>query len=330
MSRASIVSFAQYQPQGITDYYHNYFEYYKRTLGIWGKEVDKVYIVSQDWEFTDRDRQDLSKLTNDYQIVRGVSERSYAGQFTNLLPMVEEDEVMLMDSDMFIYQKGFVKKCFDRLQEGYGLVGIFDGSGGMRDVVWNKFPELKKRNYLRMAPYLSITKRENFADLEPADWWAKQYPIGTYIKELDYHTVEGDWSDPLGEATLKILSKNPNVYFVPDDRSSLYFMPDHTITEANTQPHTGCYHLRNWNMGLHLINEHRVNPDSHDRFLATTPIQEAFRLLGWLWTIAEQVGGLNASLQKDILAEVIQYGASKDEWEKYIVKFHELHDWVKI
>lgn len=327
MNRACIVSFHQYQPQGRTEHYRNFFEYFKKTLRIWGKEIDKLYIVDQDWNFTLKDKDDLKELTNDFEIFQSVNQGHHWQQFLDLLPRVKEENVMVIDNDMFIYKKGLVDEKFKMLESGYDLVSMFDGSGGMREKIWENFPALKVKDYIRLGPYLCFIKRkllDNF-DGEP-----KYYKPGVYIKELDYTTGESDWLDSFGEMTLKILSTNPKMEFIDDDRTSLFFYPDHTIGTIYQQEPTGCYHVRNWNLGLHFINERKNSRENYDHFKSITPIQESFRLLGWLWAVSEATGNLNSNLTEDILEVVRDYGATDDEWARYIIGFKELHKWLKL
>ncbi len=325
MNRATIVSFYQYTPRGMTNHYRNFFEYFKKTLEVWGKEVDKVYLVDQDWHFTDKDREDLKRLTNDFEIMESVEQGHHWVQFFNLLPRVKEENVMMMDNDTFIYERGLVDKHFRMLEEGYDLVSMFDGSGGMHERIWERFPFLKERGYARLGPYLCFIKRHLLSGL---DFAPQYYKPNTYIEALDYRTGDNDWLDSFGEATLKILAQNPKVAFIEDDRTSLFFYADHSVKPAYEQPQTGSYHLRNWNLGLHLINEKKNNGESYEHFKAITPIQESLRLLGWLWVLSEKVNKLSDALRTDILGIVLDYGANEQEWSEFISKFKELHRWI--
>jgi len=324
--RATIVAFHQYHPQGVTDYYRNHFEYFKKTLKVWGKEMDKLYIVDQDWNFTDKDRADLKELTNDFEIMKSKQAGHHWIQFLDLLPKVNEEHVMIIDNDTYIYEKGFVDGYFKMLEEGYDLVSMFDGSGGMREQVWKKFPQLKAKDYIRIGPYLCFIRRPLLDNL---DFAPKYYEPGVFLPEIDYTTVKGDWLDSFGEATLKILATDPKMEIIDkDDRTSLYFLPDHSITTAYGQKPTGVYHIRNWNLGLHLINERKNNMKGYEDFKAITPIQESFRLLGWLWVLSGSLDLLTQGLRSDILAVANDYGATEVEWETFINKFKELHPWI--
>jgi len=326
MNRATIVSFYQYQPQGLTQYYRTFFEHFKKSLKVWGKEVDKIYIVDQDWHFTDKDKADLKELTNDFEIMESVNQGHHWVQFHDLLPRVKEENVMIMDNDMFIYKKGFIDSKFKLIEEeGYELVSMFDGSGGMRGLIWDKFPQLKEKEYIRIGPYLSLIKRKY---LDGLDFAPKYYEEGTYIPEIDYKTVKGDWLDSFGEATIKILAQKPKMTFIEDDRTSLFFFPDHGISKAFEGQNTGCYHIRNWNLGLHFINERRNIRQNYDHFRSITPIQECFRVLGWLWVLADASGTMDSNLQEDALQVVRDYGATNEEWYEFIKQFKELHPWI--
>ena len=322
--KAIIIPFHQYVPRGITAHYRIYFDQFKKLLPLWKDEFDHLYLIDHEWDFTEQDRRDLEQIIGERFTIKSAEGFTHWDNLKEILPQVKEDKVLLMDLDTIVYKKGLVEEKF-KLLDKYDLVSMFDGSGGMRELIWQKFPFLKEKGHIRFGAYFCFAKRELLLNL---DFAPKHYEKGIYLKELDYTTIDGDWLDSFGEATLKILAKNPRVAFIEDDRTSLYMNLDHTIAVWSNPLKTDCYHLRNWNLGLHLINEKKRDLESYEKYRQIVPIQEGCRLLGWLWVIAESVGKLDDNLKNDVLGITRDYGLNEDEWLNFISKFKELHPWI--
>lgn len=320
--RAIIVPWHQYPPQRITSYYRIYFEYFKKLLRKWKDEFDFLYLIDHYWDFTQKDKEDLTEILGDRWSIRIPTTHNHWDNLSDILPAVKEDKVLIMDLDTLVYKKGLIKEKFDLLDR-FDLVSMFDGSGGMRDLIWAKYPILKEKDVLRIGAYFMFARRDILLNM---DFSPKYYSPGTYLPELDYTTVEGDWLDSFGEATLKIMAKKPKVSFVEDDRGSVY-LDEKGIAVANQRENTGCYHLRNWNLGLHFINESKRNKEAYEKFMSITPGMEACRLLGWLWLIAESVDLLSDDLKKDILKVVKDYRVD-NLWPDYIAKCKEVNPWI--
>lgn len=313
--RAVIVPFFQYPPQGTNNFYRVYFDYFLKQVEKWKDEFDRIYIIDHYWNITQDDVKHLADIVGDrYGIF--TEENNYWENLSNVLNKVLEDKVLIMDMDTLVYQKGVLQKNFDLLDK-YDLVSMFDGSGGNSEETWKKFPYLKERGYLRIAPYFCFAKTELMK--------GRDY--------MPYHKTNEDHADFGGVATLQILADNPKIAFLEDDRSSIYIGPDGK-TYINPGPienkeyvpqSNGVYHLRNWALGLRLIIDRLVNVNY---LLPITPVTEGCRSLGWLWVISEKVGKLTENLKKEILITTKQYGLKDEDWLNYIEEFKKYHNWI--
>lgn len=170
---------------------------------VWGKEVDALYIglnspIEENVRDYIYDRIDHSRqLTNKKIVVHYQNTMADHGPTINkLLDLVDEQYVMLVEDDGFIFKEGTVNWCFQELERGgYDIVGSKRGScheeithaafkkwgiqiEGEGDQGPNFWP-----NFFFSSKELLLKTDRNFA--------AKAWHKGDYIKELDY-TVLSD------------------------------------------------------------------------------------------------------------------------------------------
>lgn len=327
---AIVVLWHQYVPRGVTEHYRLYFEYFKKWLERYKDEFDTLHLVDSGWDFTTKDREDIDRILGPGRCTCWpFGDGHQWTHFKRIVPLLKEENIMLLDNDFYVYKKGAIKEAFDALEKDKKLVAVFDGSGGMEEVLWAKFPYLREKAIRRICSACFFVKREL---LEGVSFDPIRYEIGTHIPELDYTTVEGDWLDAFGEAMVKVLSKidEKDITFLPDDFSAIYLNDTRTIDGVETEDHNcGYFHMRNCSLALYLLNE-KKNKDksSYERMVRITPARECLRLLAWLWVIGE-VCNAGPDLKKDITGVLKDFGVH-DMWEEYIEKFKLFHSWVEL
>lgn len=312
-----LIPFYKYQPR-VGEYYKVYFEWLLKALNIWGDEVDKVYLIDQEWEFTPYDLTRLRAVKKDSYIIKSEVTGHHWEQFKFAIPKVEADTILFLDNDVLIWQKGVVKKWFEEAKAD--VVTAWDGSGGLRDIVWEKYPIMKSINATRMGSYYFILHKEIFDKIPDFDFSPKTYPVGTYIKELDYSTVGGDWSDSFGLFTIKLLGLEPPVSFstITDDRSSISLTKE-GVSETNEPLQLGYYHIRNGNLPIYTLASKLSHPEDYERTLRITPLSEFTRLFAWFDIVSDY------SYKKEILEVMKDVDISEKEWNDYIEGFRMYH-----
>ncbi|HEX8965503.1 MAG TPA: hypothetical protein VF820_03680, partial [Patescibacteria group bacterium] len=262
MSTAVLIPFFRYQPH-YRDYYRIYFEQLLKGLEIWGDEFDKLYLIDQDMEFTTEDFNRLLAVKPNSEIIKSVNQGHHWVQFKDAIPHIKEDRILFLDNDVIIWKKGIVKKWLEN-----EVALTFDGSGGLKAQMQEKFPILKKYDATRMGSYYFVLPKKVFEKIPDFDFAPITYEEGTYLKELGYTTQKGDWSDSFGLFTMKLLSLYPEVGFIEDDRSSISF-PDNKTSNPRQ---LGYYHVRNGNLPIYTINSFYTHPEDYTRTLKITPI----------------------------------------------------------
>lgn len=326
MSRALCICWHQYPPLGINDYHRVYFELFKQNLALWSNEIDHLYLIDHHWRFTDGDISFLNDVMNGSCSILKF-EYNHWDNVKTLLPVVKEDNVLLMDSDMYVYRKGILDRYFKMLEEEYDVVTMVDGSGGLRDLMWSRFPYLKEIDALRFAPCFLFAKKSLLSDLDFRPVYYKGRS-GIYLPELDHTTTNEDWFDSFGIATLNILATNPKWEVIEDDRSSIYTDSEKSFASGLvTDKNLGYYHLRNWSMAVNLINTRERHVAYYKHNIKIIPSSEACRLLGWYQFVLEQTGALTQKLKTEICKVVGDYGISIERWNEYVVKFNGFHLW---
>lgn len=278
--KCAIVPFFNYG-YGHNDLLWNFFV---KHMAKWIKYVDVVYVIDSGCGLDYKD----SKV----KIVHKGPD-SHWQNMNEAIRSASEDQIMLLDSDMVIYDPEVVKRGFEDLDSGYDAVGILDSSGG---VDMSRFSLMRENVYRserrRLCPYLCFLKksalRENF----------------------DFTPRGGDnWTDSMGTVTEQLLEDVKSIKELRDDRSTISQEDDGKITSVQwldappkkwsleENPNLGYYHIRNFGGGLKIYSEGSFG---------LVPGREARRLLAWVY---------------------ILLGTLPDN--KYLKMFKEYHAWLK-
>lgn len=280
MTKCAIIPFFNY------GYGHSdvLWKFFLKQMSKWIKYVDKVYIVDSgcNLEYTDSRVKIIHKGPD-----------SHWKNMNEAIRSSNEELILLLDSDMIVYDPEVVKRGFDDLESGYDAVGIMDSSGGT-DL--KRFSHMCENVYRgerrRLCPYLCFLKK---SALRP---------------DFDFTPRGGDeWTDSMGVVTEDLLNDKKKIKELRDDRSTISQEDDGKITSVQwldappklwaleENPNLGYYHIRNFGGGLKIL---------HDGNFGLVPGREARRLLAWVYVLMDT----NTS-------------------QGYVKKFKEYHSWLK-
>jgi hypothetical protein len=157
---------------------------------------------------------------------------------------------------------------------------------------------------------------ENFQDEA-----SYKYEPNTYIPELDYYTVDGDWLETLGRETLSLLDLGARVLQIPQDKSYLYFQLD---PPAEVNKDTEWHHVRYWAAAARMLANRNLGwPEEYQKEIQQPMVIDNLRRLAWYW-IANKNPYFNIPEERiyEILEDV---KISKEDWLDYIEKFKKFH-----
>lgn len=312
MKTAAIVPFFRYEPV-FENNYNLLFEYFKLHSDRWLKYVDKLYVIDSGCS--------LGHVSTDKVEIIERPPLSHWQNMNEAIRAVKEDVVLLLDSDMIIYDPEFVGESITHFEnanlDGYG---IFDNSGSKS---LDEFPIMRENENRaerkRFAPYLFFLRK---SALRP---------------DFDFTPTPGkDWTDSMGQITYDLLADGKNIGELPDDRSNIILNDDGTISStqwldgANKKwsrvenPRYGYYHVRNWGGSLNVINNYYLDKDKFWRTVDVMPKWEMFRLMAWFQIMAERTG-----LYSTLISPIIEEFHMAPTWINYLFKFKEYHSWVK-
>lgn len=286
--RLAIVPFFRYDADEATK--GLLYDFFLLQAKQWSCFVDRILVIDSGCQLTKK----IDKLEI---FTKGPD--SHWENMNQAIRISPEDEIVLLDSDMVIYDPMVIARGFEDLKE-YDCVGIFDGSGG---VDMNKYEIMRENENRferrRFCPYLFFLNR---SALRP---------------NFDFTPRGGDlWTDSMGTITEQVLEDGKRVKELQDDRATISLEDDGGITSCqwldsppkkwalDEDPNLGYYHIRNFGGGLKfLIGEP----------FGAVPGREARRLLAWATVVAKRVGYTNIPPLDPT----------------YLLKFQAYHHWLE-
>lgn len=315
-SRALCIPFHRYHPH-TTEHYRVWMKALLDKLEIWKDEFDKLYLIDDYWNFNFEEHDRLNKMGVKYEVVRRQKDGHHWVQFHTAIPHIKEDYCLFLDNDVLIWRKGIVNKWFSEAESGK-FVSAFDGSGGLGSQMQEKFPILKELSAHRMGSYYFVLNREQLELAGKINLAPVHYPAITYIPELDYYTVKGDWQDSFGELSIKILAGSPEIYVIDDDRSSIYLQGTEIKKDPEEPKQLGYYHVRNGGHTTSLFTTRETDKPSYDHSVAITPQRELLRLMAWTHVAQPIYENVVKLILEDIKVDFAL-------WENYLQEFRKYH-----
>lgn len=317
MSKACIVPFFRYEPSARGSY-KVLFKYFLKHLKIWSKEIDHLYFIDSGDCLDASDKEQLNLIVKNTVYNPGIS--SHWHNLNKHIPLIKEDMFMLIDSDTIISSAEVVNNIFKQLHN-FDIVSMTDGSGGVdlfknfSAFAANEFRDVRRR----FAPYLFACKTDLFKRIGPFDFTPA---TGT------------NWTDSMGTVTRQLLTLDPKILELPDDRGSIYYIDGKHQSapfldgpqfkwSQNIPNDYGYYHVRNFNGGLYLVETKALNKSAYDHARSIMPRQEAFRLLGWLWTMTD-----SDAYRNEIISVANDFAVDQKSFVEYIDAFSNFHSWL--
>jgi len=301
-SRVAIIPFFNYG-QGNEQVLWKFFLLH---LKKWIKWVDRVYIIDSGCNL---------ELPEDFfqaekiQIVKKPPQ-SHWQNMNEAIRNTAENLILLLDSDMVIYNDKVIHTGFWKLEQGWDVASILDSSGG-QPINHPAFTENQFRfERRRLCPYLCFIKRNA---LRP---------------DFDFTPRGGEnWTDSMGTVTEQLVADGKKIYELQDDRATISLEDDGRITSVqwldtppkkwalDEHPNLGYYHIRNFGGGLKLWKE---------KEFGLVPGREARRLLAWVWVLK---AGIGEDMRDQTIVDPI---LPKEKWVNYFKKFAEYHSWLNL
>ena len=327
MNRAVVIAWHRYQPH----YGYSYrvmFEHWLTTLPIWAKEVDALYLIDSDMNFTDEDKQKLLKYFKEVHILRRELDGHHWVQFKWVIPQIKEDNMLFLDNDVIITQEGLIDSWFKQIEQGVDFLGSFDGSGGLQDIIQQVYPIMKNIGN-RMGSYYFILTKKLLDKIGSYTFEPNYFEVGTVIPELDgYVTREGDWLDSFGWFTLKMLAIQARVVLIADPRETIYFQPVglgdswEILKDPETPKNPGYYHIRNGNFANYVITSWAAGNRTDYQREVDGNKRELLRALAWFQYMDSKTGN---GYQQEINKLATDLGISLGDWVNYMVEFVNYH-----
>ena len=317
MSYAAIIPFFKYEP-ALNGSEKVLFRFFQLQLRHWIHLVDKVYIVDSGCGIT---KDDLLPELKEHPKVEIITKppQSHWQNMNETIRHAKEDVVLLLDSDMVIYDWEKLHKLKWLFEQGeYHGMGIFDSSGGVaydNPLMQENENRFERR---RFCPYFFFLRKDALRE------------------DFDFTPRGGkNWTDSMGTVTEQLLEDKKRIFELPDDRSTISLEDTGEITHVQwldappkkwamrENPDKGFYHIRNFGAALQLDVYSQTDEEKFQELVNTMPQREALRLIAWYWVILEKLGDSRKPSRT-----VIAYGMDSI-WPEYMKQFRRYHKYLE-
>lgn len=205
------------------------FKYWlKLFTEVWQDEVDKLYIlINSPIEFDVVHYMMSLTIGNDKIRCDYITKQiEHGAAIDDLLSVCNEEYVMLIEDDGFIFKKGMVDKCFSDLESGeFDVLGSPRGSCSME--IWEAARDKFQLNYSGVGdmgpnfwPNYLFTKRQHLLNTD-RNFGARSWKQGEKIEALDYIVREEVCpSDTFGNTSLQLRAKGLRIKEIPQYHGS--------------------------------------------------------------------------------------------------------------
>lgn len=229
----------------------------KNFKDIWQDEVDKLYICVDNWcgrignvmNYVERRFKEHPKVVwihfNSYTLGHGEA-------IKKCLDVCEEDLVVLLENDSYIYEKGLLDIFFTAIETGAcDAVGSPKGSACSYELYQasiRKFgnPKLSTGCHgPHFDPCFFFVKR---SDLLKTDQYFgnRKFPKDKYIKEVDWTPQDDQYTDTFDWMSIQLRAMGLKFCYVPQCRVT------HYLGRMRDMPHFGWVHIGGLAHGCHL------------------------------------------------------------------------------
>jgi len=288
-TKAVVVAFHQYTPFG-DEFYRPIFDFFiKNYREIWGKEVDKLYILDSTWNVDKAD---------DYEVIKVDPSLRYYDAYKHVLPQIKEDLVLFMDNDMVVYREGVVAKTFKKLGDGFDVVSIYDTCGDY------KTTKLNGQN--KFCPYWFATSTKLLMKYRDCEW-------GPNMPE----------HETLGKLTELMLNDGVIPYEIEEDKNSILF--DGT---SDKKKNLGYYHVRAGSTPAYLLaTKNYGDIRTYEKYVTEQPRNEYLRQFAWYEGMIFETKN-SFSLLPGLVELFDELGINQRQWMDYLNIFQNFHGFV--
>lgn len=252
-SRAVVVAFHNYCPTNNPKYFKVVSDFFVDSYNkYWKDEVDRVYVIDSTWGFDYEDEK--------FQVIKVSEHLRYYEAYKECLPKIKEDLVLYIDNDMVINKKSVVSNTFEKLEDGYDVVSIYDTIGKYH------FDELGGQS--KFCPYWFAAETDTLKRYRYVDW-------GPDMPN----------SETLGRLTFSMLGDGLKPYEIEEDK-----------TDFPTKK-LGYYHIRAGSTVPYLLTTKEWgDPKTYWNYINNQPEAELLRHCDWY----DYMGGDSSTIRKDL------------------------------
>lgn len=292
-NRCFLTTYHNYNYPYSYEYHKPIYDYFVDHVDMWKDLVDTIYIIDSHWNFTEEEKKRLQdKIPAVFLPIE--IEGHFNVQLPYFLPQIKEEEILFMDNDCFIYERFGVSRWFDLLKYKTAVLSYMEpGSGdNIAHALWKKYPFMKENNARSFWPNHFAIRKSFWGDNFTIESYKEQapFPTGTYIPELDYTTVVGDYGEYWLQWVLDLLK-------------------DGAWTSMPVYPNQGFYHRHGFTWAYMLLQKKKDNDPEYWSFIKQQPIEKYLPILN-LYQIIDEKGRFREEMQ-EIIFDLLKFNTKE-------------------
>lgn len=294
MKRSILVNFRQYTNFG-EEFYQPILDFFMKNMAQYQDEFDELILLPSQWDIPSvRDDWNLPKT----RIIQTDPSLRYFDVYKQMVKELDTDEVLFLDNDSIVLEKGVIDGIFKKLEEGYRAVSIFDIIGP------DRFNELGGQS--KVCPYLLAMPRALLSRYTDCEW-------GPNMPE----------HETLGGLTRSLINSGAGYKFYefPEDKSNILF--DGT-KDGEQSKRTGFYHIRaGTTISYLLATKTYGDMETYTKYITEQPRMEILRHLAWFYYMLSSTGS-----KIDITDFLKDLNIDLSSWYAYFNAFKKYHNLV--
>ena len=288
MTRAIVTCMHLYTPDWGQEYYKPILDFYIKQMSKYRDEFDMDYLIDSNWGI------DSLSLSGQFGVIKVNPALRYCNAYKEILPQIQEDQVLFLDNDMVIYKESVIQSAFDKLKD-YDAAGILDSIG--------KYPQKALNGKTKFCPYFFCIRKDLLMKHRDIDWMDNM----------------PEW-ESLGLLSIKLAEDNIRVYEFEEDKSNILF--DGT-QDGEKSKDLGYYHIRSGSVPAILLAWRDHQLETYWEYIKNQPKSEYLRQLCWFQYMVEktqnvEIGYKIQEMLKDMDMELNNFG-------EYMINFKNYH-----
>lgn len=264
MTRAVVSTWHNFTFNYPTPYHDLYYEHFLENLPLWKDDVDAVYLIDNNWNFTDEDKERAWNIKKNIVFFKSPIVAHYYGQLSYYMPQVKEDQILVLDNDCFIFTRDGITDWFDKLGN-HDAVVCWNNIGGLEEPIKKKYPHAPGQSFY--SNHYAVSHKFS-SILTPRDYWCETttFEPNTYLPELEYHTKKGDWTEGKETMVYKLLERNDFV-------------------EMPIVENQGWHHLHSVSWAYILLSKKKLGIPEYLGDLKALGIDKGLKIMSWFLAI---------------------------------------------